>query len=167
MKPRIKAIYISVKNMDRAVKFYEDLFETKVSSLDKRMSSFDFDNISFLLFDSSIDGEKVSIGNIVVPDIEKLCRRYLDHLAQCIDERMGYAEHDKYIAEITHIPPNERNPIAKLSAPASRKMASARKVVRLTKRNCVLKINRKVTAFPMPNFQKEPPTAKIFGAMKY
>ena len=28
MKPQIKAIYISVKNMDRAVKFYEDLFET-------------------------------------------------------------------------------------------------------------------------------------------
>ena len=70
MKPQIKAIYITVKDMNRAVKFYEDIFDVKVSSKDKRMSSFDFENISFLLFDPSIDGEKVSIGNNVIPNIE-------------------------------------------------------------------------------------------------
>jgi predicted enzyme related to lactoylglutathione lyase len=26
MKPQIKAIYVAVKNMDRAVKFYDDIF---------------------------------------------------------------------------------------------------------------------------------------------
>ncbi|HED38528.1 MAG TPA: hypothetical protein ENI76_09850 [Ignavibacteria bacterium] len=70
MKPRIKAIYITVKDMDRAVKFYEDIFDIEVSSKDKRRSSFEFENISFLLFDSNITGEKVSIGNNVVPNIE-------------------------------------------------------------------------------------------------
>lgn len=56
--------------MDRAIKFYEDIFDVKVSSKDKKMSSFDFENISFLLFDPSIDGGKVSIGNNVIPNIE-------------------------------------------------------------------------------------------------
>ena len=70
MKPQIKAIYISVKNMNRAVKFYEEIFDVKVSSQDERMSSFNFDNISFLLFNPNIDGETVSSGNNVVPNIE-------------------------------------------------------------------------------------------------
>ena len=70
MKPQIKAIYVAVKDMDRAVKFYEDIFDVKVSSKDERMSSFDFDNISFLLFNPAIDGEEVSSGNNVVPNIE-------------------------------------------------------------------------------------------------
>ncbi len=70
MKPQIKAIYITVKDMNRAVRFYEDIFDTKVSSKSERMSSFDFENISFLLFDPSIDGEKVYIGNNVIPNIE-------------------------------------------------------------------------------------------------
>jgi len=40
-------MYVAVKDMDRAVKFYEDIFNVKVSSKDERMSSFGFDNISF------------------------------------------------------------------------------------------------------------------------
>ena len=28
MKPQIKAIYITVKDMNRAVRFYEDIFDT-------------------------------------------------------------------------------------------------------------------------------------------
>jgi len=70
MKPQIKAIYLSVENMERAIKFYEDIFEVKVSSSNEKMSSFDFDNISLLLFNPSIDGENTSIGNNIVPNIE-------------------------------------------------------------------------------------------------
>ena len=70
MKPQIKAIYLAVKNMKRAVKFYEDIFDTKISSFNKRMSSFDFDTISLLLFDPNIDNEKTIMGNNVVPNIE-------------------------------------------------------------------------------------------------
>lgn len=70
MKPKIKAIYLAVKDMNRAVKFYEEIFNVKVSSFDKRMSSFEFDNITLLLFDPSVDNEKVIIGNNAVPNIE-------------------------------------------------------------------------------------------------
>ena len=70
MKPQIKAIYVAVQDMNRAIKFYEDIFETKVSSRDKRMSLFEFDNITFLLFDPKIDNEKISYGDNVVPNIE-------------------------------------------------------------------------------------------------
>lgn len=70
MKPQIKALYLSVKDMQRAVKFYEEIFNVKVSSFDERMSSFNFDNLSFLLFNPAIDSEEVSFGNNVVPNIE-------------------------------------------------------------------------------------------------
>ncbi len=70
MKPQIKAMYVAVKDMDRAVKFYEGIFDVKVSSKDERMSSFDFDNISFLLFNPTLDGEEIYSGNNVVPNIE-------------------------------------------------------------------------------------------------
>jgi predicted enzyme related to lactoylglutathione lyase len=70
MKPQIKAMYVAVKDMDRAVKFYEYIFDVKVSLKDERMSSFDFDNISFLLYNPALDGEEVSNGNNVVPNIE-------------------------------------------------------------------------------------------------
>ncbi|RLE39365.1 VOC family protein [Candidatus Woesearchaeota archaeon] len=69
MKPQIKAIYVAVQDMDRAVKFYEDIFDVKVFSKDERMSSFEFDNITFLLFNPKIDNEMISSGNNVVPDI--------------------------------------------------------------------------------------------------
>ena len=70
MKPQIKAMYIAVHDMDRAVKFYEDIFGVKVSSKNERMSSFNFDNIIFLLYDPKIDGETISYGNNAVPNIE-------------------------------------------------------------------------------------------------
>lgn len=70
MKPQIKALYVAVKDMDRAVNFYEEIFDVKVSSKDKRMSLFNFDSFSFLLFNPSIDGEIISMGNNVVPNIE-------------------------------------------------------------------------------------------------
>jgi predicted enzyme related to lactoylglutathione lyase len=70
MDPQIKAIYISVKDMDRACSFYEEIFGVKVSSKDKRMSLFNFDNISLLLYNPEADGETVSLGNNIVPNIE-------------------------------------------------------------------------------------------------
>lgn len=70
MKPHIGAIYLAVKNMRRAVRFYEFAFKRKVTAYDKRMSIFAFDGISFLLFDPRAEGEKVTVGNNVIPNIE-------------------------------------------------------------------------------------------------
>ena len=30
MKPQIKAIYVAIEDIDRAVKFYEDIFNVKI-----------------------------------------------------------------------------------------------------------------------------------------
>ena len=70
MKVEMKALYLSVKDMDRAVKFYEEIFGTTVSNLDKQMSSFDFGSLAMLLFDPKANNEQVSYGNNVVPTIE-------------------------------------------------------------------------------------------------
>jgi len=70
MKPRVKAIYVSVQDMDRAVQFYESVFDTDVSSKNDKMSSFDFSDISFLLFNTDSSNESVIRGNNVVPNIE-------------------------------------------------------------------------------------------------
>ncbi|RLE47291.1 VOC family protein [Candidatus Woesearchaeota archaeon] len=56
--------------MDRAVKFYEDIFDVKVSSKDERMSSFEFENITFLLYNPKIDNETISNGSNVIPNIQ-------------------------------------------------------------------------------------------------
>lgn len=70
MKPQIKAIYVAVQDMDRAVKFYADIFEAKPSSQGERLSLFDLGNISLLLFNPAVDGEKIFRGNNVVPNIQ-------------------------------------------------------------------------------------------------
>ena len=70
MKPQLNAIYVAVKDMDRAVKFYEDIFDIKVSSKDERMSLFDFGNINFLLYNPQTDSETISVGNNVVPAVQ-------------------------------------------------------------------------------------------------
>jgi len=70
MKPQIKAIYVAVKDMDKAVKFYEDIFDVQASFKDDRMSSFEFENITFLLYNPKSDNEAISMGNNVVPNIQ-------------------------------------------------------------------------------------------------
>ncbi len=70
MKPLIKAIYIAVKDMERAVKFYESIFNVRVSSKDEKMSSFDFDNIFFLLYNSEVGNKVEPKESRVVPCVE-------------------------------------------------------------------------------------------------
>src|SRR6056297_998532 len=79
-KPQIKAFYLCVKNMDRAVGFYEWLFARPVDKKDERMSLFEFENFSFLLFDPKKDQKKVVWGNnaiinIQVEDLEKYLKK--------------------------------------------------------------------------------------------
>ncbi len=70
LNPSIKAIYVAVNDMNRAISFYEDLFSVKCSFRDERMSSFEFDNITLLLYNPEIDNEEIYRGNNVVICIE-------------------------------------------------------------------------------------------------
>lgn len=67
---KINSLYVCVKNMDRAISFYEQLFGKKIDVLDKRLSRFNINGFSFGLYDPSVDGETVIFGNNVVPNIE-------------------------------------------------------------------------------------------------
>lgn len=58
----LNSIYLSVQQMPRAVKFYEQIFDTKVTTMDDRMSVFGLGNISLLLFNPKIAREKVDYG---------------------------------------------------------------------------------------------------------
>lgn len=76
MRAKLNSIYLAVKNMKRAVAFYEKLLDQKVSSFDNRMSIFNLGEISFLLYNPQHDKEKISYGNncivnFEVDDIEK------------------------------------------------------------------------------------------------
>jgi predicted enzyme related to lactoylglutathione lyase len=82
MKPQLKAIYLSVTDMNRAVNFYETIFDKKCSSKEERMSSFVFGNFYFLLFDPSQDGENAVFGNNAVPNIEVEDINEMIHLAE-------------------------------------------------------------------------------------
>ena len=70
MKIKVGSIYLCVKNMKRAVTFYEKLLDKKVDSFAERMSSFGMGNLSLLLFDPTVDGEIVTWGNNEVINFE-------------------------------------------------------------------------------------------------
>lgn len=76
MKAKIGSIYLSVKDMNRAIDFYENILGTKISFKADRMSGFNFNDYSLLLYNPEIDGGKVEFGNntivnFVVDDIKE------------------------------------------------------------------------------------------------
>lgn len=70
MKAKIGSIYLSVKDMDRAIDFYENILNKKVSSENERMSSFDFGDFSLLLYNPEVDGEEIEFGNNTIINFE-------------------------------------------------------------------------------------------------
>lgn len=70
MTPRITSAYVTVLDMRRAVAFYESLFQTTVSDLQDRMSSFVWDTFTLLLYDPKQDGVEPMFGDNVVLNIE-------------------------------------------------------------------------------------------------
>ena len=59
----IDSLYVGVKDMDRAIKFYTKLFQKKPEHIEKRYSLFLVGDISYGLYSPSTDGEKLKIGN--------------------------------------------------------------------------------------------------------
>lgn len=69
MNCRIGSLYICVKHMDRAIKFYEDFFEQPVTERDPLYSVFDVHGFRFGLFAYETVGEKHVFGSNCLPSV--------------------------------------------------------------------------------------------------
>lgn len=83
MKAKLNSVYLAVKNMKRAVAFYEKILGRKVKFYDFQMSIFELSNISFLLFDPKYGSEKISFGNNAIVNFEvkniKEAQKFIKH----------------------------------------------------------------------------------------
>lgn len=70
MNCSIKSMYICVKDMERAVRFYENFFEKKVTKLDKIYSVFEINGFRFGLFAYEEMNEKHTFGSNCIPSVE-------------------------------------------------------------------------------------------------
>lgn len=80
MKPKLNAVYLTALDMKRAVRFYEDLFETTVTEFDERMSTFRLGELDLLLYNPAADGVEPMFGdnvviNVEVADVDAMLRR--------------------------------------------------------------------------------------------
>ena len=67
---RINSMYVCVKDMQRAIEFYEKLLEQKVAEKDRTYSVFDINGFRYGLFaNQSVNEEKVW-GNNCLPSLE-------------------------------------------------------------------------------------------------
>lgn len=67
---KLNSLYICVKNMERAIEFYEKFFEQSVFKKDEVFSIFDIKGFRFCLFDNSKVNEEVVWGNNCLPSFE-------------------------------------------------------------------------------------------------
>ncbi len=66
----LNSLYICVKNMDRAIKFYENFFEQPVFKKDKILSIFNIKGFRFCLFNNGEVNENVTWGDNCLPSFE-------------------------------------------------------------------------------------------------
>lgn len=80
----LNSLYICVKNMDRAINFYEIFFEQSVDKRDEVFSIFNFKGFRFCLFNNSKVNESVIWGDNCLPSFEvnniKLVTQKLENL---------------------------------------------------------------------------------------
>ncbi len=67
---QLNSLYICVKNMERAINFYEIFFEQQVSAKDEVFSVFDLKGFRFCLFNNSKVNEVVTWGDNCLPSFE-------------------------------------------------------------------------------------------------
>ena len=70
MECSIKSLYLCVNDMDRAIKFYEELFEKKVTTHDDIYSVFDISGFRLGLFNYRKTNEAHTFGNSCLPSID-------------------------------------------------------------------------------------------------
>lgn len=67
---KLNSIYICVKNMERAINFYENIFEQSVETKDSVLSVFDLKGFRFCLFNNIEVNEEVTWGDNCLPSFE-------------------------------------------------------------------------------------------------
>ncbi|WP_425447213.1 VOC family protein [Dethiothermospora halolimnae] len=67
---KINSLYICVKDMERAITFYENLFSQQVDEKSDVFSVFDLQGFRFCLFNNNEVGEKVTYGDNCLPSFE-------------------------------------------------------------------------------------------------
>ena len=77
MEFHINSLYLCVKDMDRAIKFYEELFEKKASEKDYIYSVFDINGFRLGLFAYEKTGEHHTFGSNCLPSISVESLEYL------------------------------------------------------------------------------------------
>lgn len=70
MDCNIRSLYLCVKNMNRAIRFYEDFFEQKVTKRDDIYSVFDIKGFRLGLFAYEKMNENHSFGSNCLPSID-------------------------------------------------------------------------------------------------
>lgn len=70
MKCNIRSLYFCVKDMNRAIQFYEDFFEQEVDEKNEIYSVFDINGFRLGLFAYEKMNEKHEFGNNCLPSIE-------------------------------------------------------------------------------------------------
>ena len=65
----IASLYVCVKDMNRAIRFYEDFFEQTVTEKDDLYSVFDINGFRFGLFAYEAVGEKHVFGSNCLPSV--------------------------------------------------------------------------------------------------
>ncbi len=78
MKCEINSLYICVKDMDRAIRFYEDLFEKPVTERDRIYSVFDVKGFRFGLFAYREKNEPHTYGSSCLPSVSFDSREVLE-----------------------------------------------------------------------------------------
>lgn len=63
MKPKLESAYISVENINRAIKFYEWFLERSGTRQDESLYLFDIDGFRLFLFDHNNEAEDIKYGD--------------------------------------------------------------------------------------------------------
>ncbi len=66
----LNSLYLCVKDMERAIGFYERFLERPVTEKDEIFSIFDVDGFRFCLFDNNKAGESVAWGDNCLPSFQ-------------------------------------------------------------------------------------------------
>ncbi len=69
-KAILNSVYVSVKNMEKSIVLYEQIFGQEVDVYDSEMSVFELDNISLLLAVYDKEAKAITFGNNTVINIQ-------------------------------------------------------------------------------------------------